>query len=86
MTLLASCEAISISRSNSKDDGYNVVARRTDTGETFLISCEKLILGAGTYNTLRLLFEAQARGALEHMPALGQGISGSRRSTRRRWR
>jgi cholesterol oxidase len=77
MTLLASCEAMSISRSDTKDGGYRVVARRTDTGETFLINCEKLILGAGTFNTLRLLFEAQARGALEPMPALGQGISGN---------
>jgi len=77
MTLLASCEAVSISRSHSKDAGYRVVARRTDTGETFVIRCEKLILGAGTFNTLRLLFEAQARDALERMPALGQGISGN---------
>ena len=77
LTLLASCEAISISRSDTKDSGYSVVARRTDTGETFRISCEKLILGAGTFNTLRLLFEAQARNALKPMPALGQGISGN---------
>ena len=77
MTLLASCEAVRISRSHSKDSGYRVVARRTDTGETFVILCEKLILGAGTFNTLRLLFEAQARDALARMPALGQGISGN---------
>ncbi|MCZ6831627.1 MAG: GMC oxidoreductase, partial [Gammaproteobacteria bacterium] len=77
MTLLANCEAISLSSSNLKEGGYRVEARRTDTGETFLIRCEKLILGAGTYNTLRLLFEARSRDALEPMAALGKGISGN---------
>ena len=77
MTLLASCEAISISKLDTKDDGYSVMVRRSDTGETFRITCEKLILGAGTFNTLRLLFDAQARDALVPMPALGQGISGN---------
>ena len=77
MTLLSNCEAMSISRAESGKVGYRVEARRTDTGETLLIHCEKLLLGAGTYNTVRLLFEAQSRGALETMPALGQRISGN---------
>jgi len=77
MTLLSTCEAMRISRAESGKVGYRVEARRTDTGETLLIHCEKLLLGAGTYNTVRLLFEAQSRGALETMPALGRGISGN---------
>ncbi len=77
MTLLANCEAMSISRADSGKHGYRVEAKRTDTGETLLIHCQRLLLGAGTYNTVRLLFEAQARGALETMPALGRGISGN---------
>ena len=66
-----------ISWAESGTAGYRVEARRTDTGETLLIHCEKLLLGAGTYKTVRLLFEAQSRGALETMPALGQRISGN---------
>jgi cholesterol oxidase len=77
MTLLSNCEALSISQAESGKAGFRVEAKRTDTGETVLIHCEKLLLGAGTYNTVRLLLEAQSRGALETMPALGQGISGN---------
>ena len=77
MTLLSNCEALGISRASPGKAGYRVVTRRTDTGETLLIHCEKLLLGAGTYNTVRLLFEAQGRGALAAMPALGLGISGN---------
>ena len=54
-----------------------VRARHVDTGECVLIHCRTLVLGAGTYNTVRLLLEAQERGDLAPMPGLGLGISGN---------
>ncbi len=75
MTLLANCEARQISRTESGQ--YTVRARRVDTGEVVLVRCQRLILGAGTYNTLRLLIDAQQRNALAPTPGLGIGISGN---------
>ena len=37
----------------------------------------RVVLAAGTLNTLRLLFASRARGSLNGMPALGQGIGGN---------
>lgn len=41
------------------------------------LSAPKLILAAGTVNTLRLLFAVRARGVLGDMPALGLGFGGN---------
>lgn len=41
------------------------------------LSAPKLILAAGTVNTLRLLFSVRDRGALGGMPALGLGFGGN---------
>lgn len=75
MTLLARCEAESFT--SAPGGGYSVQARRTDTNARLVIHCQKLVIGAGTYNTLRLLFNAEGSGHLVPMPALGRGISGN---------
>lgn len=38
---------------------------------------ERVILAAGTINTLRLLFHSRAQGGLQGMPALGRGFGGN---------
>jgi cholesterol oxidase len=75
MTLLALCEAERLA--SAPNGGYAVHARRTDTGARLVIHCQKLVIGAGTYNTLRLLFDAEGSGHLKEMPALGRGIGGN---------
>jgi len=41
------------------------------------LTADRIILAAGTLNTLRLLFHSRAIGGLKGMPALGLGISGN---------
>gem|GEM_PF-158436 len=74
LKLIASCEVTRIRRT---DDGYEVYAQRTGGELELQVRCQNLLMGAGTSNTLRLLMEAEKRGDLESMPALGQGISGN---------
>ncbi len=74
LKLIPSCEVMRIRRT---DDGYLVYARRTGGELKLQVRCRSLLMGAGTSNTLRLLMEAEKRGDLEGMPALGQGISGN---------
>ena len=74
LKLIASCEVTRIRRT---DDGYEVYAQRTGGELELQVRCQNLLMGAGTGNTLRLLMEAEKRGDLESMPALGQGISGN---------
>ena len=74
LKLIPSCEATRIRRT---DDGYEVDAQRTGGELDLKVRCRNLVLGAGVNNTLRLLMEAEKRGDLENMPALGQAISGN---------
>ena len=74
LKLIASCEVTRIRRT---DDGYLVHARRTGGELDLQLRCRALVVGAGTSNTLRLLMEAEKRGDIESMPALGQGVSGN---------
>ena len=74
LKLIASCEVTRIRR---MDDGYEVYAQRTGGELELQVRCQNLLMGAGTSNTLRLLMEAEKRGDLESMPALGHGISGN---------
>jgi len=74
LKLIASCRVTRIRRT---DDGYLVYAQRTGGELELQVRCRTLLMGAGTINTLRLLMEAEKRGDLESMPALGQGISGN---------
>jgi cholesterol oxidase len=74
LKLIASCEVTRIRRT---DDGYEVYAQRTGGELELQVRCQNLLMGAGTSNTLRLLMEAEKRGDLESMPALGQRISGN---------
>jgi cholesterol oxidase len=74
LKLIPTCEATRIRRT---DDGYEVDAQRTGGELDLKVRCRNLVLGAGVNNTLRLLMEAEKRGDLESMPALGQAISGN---------
>jgi len=74
LKLISSCEVTRVLRT---DDGYLVYAERTGGELKLQVRCRNLLMGAGTSNTLRLLLEAEKRGDLESMPALGQGISGN---------
>lgn len=42
-----------------------------------VLLAERVVLAAGTLNTLKLLFASRARGSLSGMPALGLGIGGN---------
>ena len=74
LKLIASCEVMQIQRT---DDGYLVHAQWLAGKLTLQVRCRNLLMGAGTSNTLRLMMEAEKRGDLERMPALGQRISGN---------
>lgn len=67
-------EAVDIGRSAR---GWRVSLRDHRTGHYRHLSAPRLLLAAGTLNTLRLLFAARARGSLGGMPALGRGFGGN---------
>ncbi len=57
--------------------GWRVTLRCERTGSYRHVEAPRLLLGAGTMNTLRLLFAARAAGALGALPALGHRMSGN---------
>ncbi len=68
------CEVTSISPSRPVDGpGYVVQFRDLDTGTHQYICARRVVLAAGTLNTMRLLFAAaRPSGGLAPMPALGR--------------
>lgn len=57
--------------------GWRVTVRCERTGSYRHVEAPRLLLGAGTMNTLRLLFAARAAGAIGALPALGHRLSGN---------
>jgi cholesterol oxidase len=75
LTVLDLHEAQAIGRSGT--GGWYVTLRNHRDGSYRHLAAPKLLLAAGTLNTLRLLFENRARGALGAMSALGLGFGGN---------
>lgn len=67
-------EAVDIGRSSG---GWRVTLRDHAGGGFRHLQAPRLLLAAGTLNTLRLLFAARARGSLDGLPALGRGVGGN---------
>lgn len=57
--------------------GFRLTVRDHYSGKTGILTADRVIMAAGTLNTLRLLFASRARGSLQGMPALGLGIGGN---------
>ncbi len=72
LKLLAHCEVNSIEKKESS--GYTVYATHCDYKQPIKVHCKQLFMGAGSYNTTRLLLEAQRDKKLNPMPGLGKGI------------
>lgn len=72
LQLLAQCEVDAIEKTPSGD--YCVYATHRVHKQSIKIHCKKLFMGAGAYNTTRLLLEAQQDGGLAQMPGLGKGV------------
>lgn len=75
LTVLDMHEALAINRSNN--GGWVVSLRDYRSGNYSHLNAPRILLAAGTLNTLRLLFGSRAQGALGDMPALGLGIGGN---------
>lgn len=79
MKLKAMTECISI-RARQIDEsqsGYRIVAYDHIEKRHHFYTCERLVLAAGTLNSLKLLFANQQKNNLLPMPALGRGFSGN---------
>jgi cholesterol oxidase len=72
----ALCEVSEITpRSTTEGGGYRVHFKDLATGETESACAGKIVLAAGTMNTLRLLFaSSEGNGGLAAMPALGRNF------------
>ncbi len=75
LTVLDLHEALAIGPDNN--GGWRVTLRDHRGGGYRHLAAPRLLLAAGTLNTLRLLFESRARGALGAMSALGLGFGGN---------
>jgi cholesterol oxidase len=72
------CEVRRIAReSSSAGDRYAVHYRDLRSRKEASVRARRVILAAGTMNTLRLLFAGQARHDLAAMPALGRTFGGN---------
>lgn len=67
-------EAVDIGRTAQ---GWRVSLYNHEDGRYRHLAAPRVLLGAGTLNSLRLLFAARARGALGTLPALGLGFGGN---------
>ena len=56
---------------SGRDGAYTVSVRDLKRGENRSYNAPRVILAAGTMNTVRLLCQAEERGGLKKMPALG---------------
>jgi cholesterol oxidase len=54
--------------------GYKVDAINHRTNKSLSVNCQKVILTAGTMNTVKLLFQSRSTGGLQGMPMLGEGF------------
>ena len=72
LQLLSSCEVRSVQKTET--GGYCVHARHALHKQPIKVYCSKLFMGAGAYNTVRLLMEAERDQGLHPMPGLGKGI------------
>jgi cholesterol oxidase len=77
VTVRDSCEATRIQATRPVDgNGYIVHYTNRATRQRAIVQAKKVVLAAGTLNTLRLLFEsAREAGGLVPMPALGRNFS-----------
>jgi cholesterol oxidase len=72
------CEVSRVARESTRaGDGYAVHYRDLRSNEARSVRAERVVLAAGTMNTLRLLFGAQARHDLAVMPSLGRTFGGN---------
>lgn len=75
LTVLDLHEAVDLGRDDR--GGWRVTLRDHRDGSYRHLRAPRLLLAAGTLNTLRLLFAARAAGALGAMQALGLGVGGN---------
>lgn len=59
------------------DQGFRLTVMDHQRNRMRTLLARRVVLAAGTLNTLRLLFASRAHGSLSGMPALGQGIGGN---------
>lgn len=75
LRVLALHEALKI---DCADDGnWTVTTRDHRSGKTCQLTAPRLLLAAGTMNTLRLLFDYRSRCVPNALPALGDGFTGN---------
>ena len=78
VTVRALCEARRVVREpDSAGGGYVVHYRDLREKWNGIVRAKRVVLGAGTMNTLRLLFEGQRRKDLAVMPSLGSTFGGN---------
>ncbi|MGM0564759.1 MAG: GMC oxidoreductase [Pseudomonadota bacterium] len=75
LTVAAEHECLSLSR--REEGGYRLELRDHAAGRRRYLTADRVVLAAGTLNTLRLLFRSRERGGLHGMPALGRGLGGN---------
>jgi cholesterol oxidase len=56
------------------DGGYKIDAVNHRTNKPLSVNCQKVILTAGTMNTVKLLFQSRSTGGLQGMPMFGEGF------------
>lgn len=59
------------------DNGLRLAVMDHGKGKIRTLICKRVVLAAGTLNTLKLLFRSRERGGLDGMQALGLGIGGN---------
>ena len=74
LTVLDQCE---VSEIRKTERGYDVHFKNHHSGQSETCSAARVVLAAGTMNTLRLLFASQESGGLATMPALGHNFGGN---------
>jgi hypothetical protein len=78
VTVRALCEARRVVREpDSAGGGYVVHYRDLREKWNGIVRAKRVVLGAGTMNTLRLLFDGQRRKDLVVMPSLGSTFGGN---------
>jgi cholesterol oxidase len=70
-------ECLDISRCDTLGAKYRIKCFDHQDKRYRYFLTKKVILGAGTLNTLKILFNSQASGGLNTMPSLGKGFSGN---------
>lgn len=60
--------------SSNSSGGYEVKVRDLRAKKTMTLTAPKLVLAAGTMNTISLLLQSRAAGGISGLPALGKGF------------